>query len=373
MDQIQEKGRDTDRELFWEDLVSRRGNGGDRIATVVAGEGAGTKCVLNGRETIWQSSEGFPKEMLETVLEQPERWGLLEVPGGAVFVERVFREKRLVVCGGGHVAQAVIRGGKRLGFTVTAIEDRLSFADEAGKAGADQVICDTFTAGLNRIAGQERTGTCAGGERYLSGDAPFYVIATRGHRFDLDCLRTILRLPFSYLGMMGSRGRVAGIRKQLLEEGFEPELLEKLHAPIGLAIGAETPEEIGISILAEIIQIKNKEKRWGGYDRELLSSIKSHREQGIEAVLATIIARSGSAPREVGTKMLIGQAGGLTGTIGGGCMEARVIREARGLMENDRERCRNITVDMTSEEAGQDGMVCGGRIRVFLEKMARQI
>lgn len=175
--------------------------------------------------------------------------------GERIFQERISRPAKLVICGAGHVSMPIIRMGKMLGFHVTVVEDRPKFADDARRAEADQVYCEPFEDGLEKIKGDTDT---------------WFVIVTRGHRYDTDCLRTILSKPRAYVGMMGSKRRTAIVKDQLEAEGFEREVLEAVHTPIGLKIAAETPEEIAVSIMAEIIQIKNSSAKSGGYSSELL-------------------------------------------------------------------------------------------------------
>lgn len=212
--------------------------------------------------------------------------------GERIFQERISRSAKLVICGAGHVSMPIIRMGKMLGFHVTVVEDRPKFADDARRAEADQVYCEPFEDGLAKIKGDTDT---------------WFVIVTRGHRYDTDCLRTILGKPRAYVGMMGSKRRTAIVKDQLEAEGFERDVLEAVHTPIGLKIAAETPEEIAVSIMAEIIQIKNSRAKSGGYSSELLEEILKEDECG--KVLATIISRKGSAPRGVGTKMLVWLSG----------------------------------------------------------------
>ena len=165
--------------------------------------------------------------------------------------------------------------------------------------------------------------------------------------------------------MMGSRRRVAFIKKQLLEEGVSEESLKELHSPIGLAIGAETPVEIGLSILSEIVMEKNKYFHQESFTKEMLDAMLS----GEDYVLATIVNRRGSAPRETGTKMLIGSLGQLIGTIGGGCAEAEVIQKSRELfLESAKPACL-YHVDLNDSIAEEEGMVCGGQLDVLLERV----
>lgn len=254
----------------------------------------------------------------------------------------------------------IIHMGRMLGLVVTVIEDRPKFADNARAAGADRVICEPFASGLSQISGDSDT---------------WFVIVTRGHRYDSECLAAILKKHYAYVGMMGSRRRTAMVRERMRELGISEEEIRRLHAPIGLAIGAETPEEIAVSIFAQIIQIKNEKEQTEGYPEELLEAIQESYDSGHDrngsgrrAVLATIISRQGSAPRGVGTKMLIREDGTALGTIGGGCAESRVMQKALQMLRLPESPRFLVTgVDMTAQEAEEEGMVCGGRIQVMLE------
>ena len=270
-----------------------------------------------------------------------------------IYRERIGRTPKMIICGAGHVSIPIIRMGKMLGFTVTVIEDRPKFADHARAAGADQVLCEPFADGLSQIRGDSDS---------------WFIIVTRGHRYDTECLEAILRKPYAYVGMMGSRRRVAIVKDQLVAKGVCREALDGVHTPIGLKIGAETPEEIAVSVMAEIIQVKNAGSAKGGYSPELLDAVLDP-DDSREKVLATIISRKGSAPRSVGTKMLIRADGTTVDTIGGGCIESEVIQKALLMMRAENEGFRLCTVDMTADAAEDEGMVCGGVVEVMLEKV----
>ena len=270
-----------------------------------------------------------------------------------IYRERIGRTPKMIICGAGHVSMPIIRMGKMLGFTVTVIEDRPKFADHARAAGADQVLCEPFADGLSQIRGDSDS---------------WFIIVTRGHRYDTECLEAILQKPYAYVGMMGSRRRVAIVKDQLEAKGVCRETLDGVHTPIGLKIGAETPEEIAVSVMAEIIQVKNAGSAKGGYSPELLDAVLDP-DDSREKVLATIISRKGSAPRSVGTKMLIRADGTTVDTIGGGCIESEVIQKALLMMRAENEGFRLCTVDMTADAAEDEGMVCGGVVEVMLEKV----
>lgn len=275
-----------------------------------------------------------------------------EYDGGRVFCECVRNVQKLVVCGGGHVSIPIIQIAKLLEFHVTVLEDRPKFADHVRAAGADEVICDAFEKGLEQIEGDADT---------------YFVIVTRGHRYDEICLEKILQKANAYVGMMGSRRRVAIVKDQLEERGTKRALLDAVHTPIGLKIGAETPAEIAVSIFAEIIQVKNQVLGCGGYSKELMEAVCGETYSRLKKVLATIISRKGSAPRGVGTKMVIAEDGSLVGTIGGGCAESEVISKALLMLREENRIFQICTVELTSEAAEDEGMVCGGRIEVMLE------
>ena len=310
------------------------GNSGVFLAeTVLEGKHAGEKRLLTGDVG---DSGSLP--------------GVVAEDGIWVFRERIGRQKKLYICGGGHVSMPIIRIGKMIGFTVTVLEDRPKFADNARSAGADEVYCEPFHDGLERVTGD---------------DDSWFVIVTRGHRYDTECLECILRKKHAYVGMMGSRRRVAIVKEQLAEKGVNQELLDSVHTPIGLKIGAETPEEIAVSIMAEIIQVKNSRDNSGGYTEELLSGLLT--DDGRKKVAATIISRKGSAPRGAGTKMLIYEDGMTVDTIGGGCVESEIIQKALLMMRTGSPEFQICRVDLTMDAAEDEGMVCGGVVEVMLE------
>lgn len=270
--------------------------------------------------------------------------------GEPSLTESVFRRDHMVICGGGHVSIPIIRLARSVGFYVTVLEDRPMFADHARKAGADQVICGPFEDGL----------------RHMSSDmSTWYVIVTRGHRYDAVCLEHILRKPAAYVGLMGSRRRTRMVKEQMRDQGLPHERIEGIYTPIGLDIGAETPEEISVSVIAEIISLRAKWKQQANMSPDLLKKM-------LEApcVLTEIVERRGSAPRGVGAKMLVFEDGTTYDTIGGGCAESDVIARARLMIREKSETARLIAVDMTAEQAEDEGMVCGGVIYVHMEYIA---
>jgi xanthine dehydrogenase accessory factor len=261
-------------------------------------------------------------------------------------------KSRLIVFGGGHIAVPLSQMAFLLKFDVTIFDDRPTFANRARFPTAKEVLCDRF----------ERAG-----ESLTIRGNDYVVIATRGHRHDQECLRSVLRGCFPrYAGMVGSRRRVAVMRRQMTEEGFSPDLLERLHVPIGLSIGAATPEEIALSILAEIVQDKRQgpgQKRICS-DTEPIEWLACPENDDKKAALVTVLSTKGPTPREAGAKMLVLPDGVGVGSIGGGCAEADAARDAREILQNG--GCRFKTVDMT-DIAEDDGMMCGGTMEVLIE------
>lgn len=155
-----------------------------------------------------------------------------------LFIEPPPQPLELLILGGGHISLPLSKMAKIAGFKVTVIDDRPSFANKNRFENADQVICDDFAQAIRRININRNTSV---------------VIVTRGHRHDKICLREIVGHPALYIGMIGSKRRVKALISELVEDGIDRDLLSLIHAPIGLDIGAETPEEIAVSILAEVI------------------------------------------------------------------------------------------------------------------------
>lgn len=323
------------------------------LATVLEGEVAGTRYFWVDGELLGYTGTGEVNEELKTQITETPQSGIYEIEGQKFFIEHLKRQAHLVICGGGHVSQQVIELAGKVGFHVTVLEDRPYFADRAREAGADLVLCDAFEKSLQGIAGTPDT---------------YFLVVTRGHRFDRACLEQILKKPYAYVGMMASRGRSALLKKQMAGDGFDRKALDEMHTPVGLSIYAETPEEIAVSIVAELIQIKNQTKKTAGYDSLLMEYLTGVKEPGQPKVLATIIARRGSAPRSIGTKMLVLGDGRIIGTIGGGCMESEVQHQCLRLLREENEKSRIVCADMTVSQAEDEGMVCGGTIDVFLEK-----
>lgn len=243
-------------------------------------------------------------------------------------------QPKLIICGGGHVAREVAVFASHLDFSVKIIDDRPELAAPERFPTADEVICDSYE--------------CL--EKYLEPDA-YYVVVTPYHKGDYQCVSKILSSEYCYLGMIGSRNKVANTAERLRRDGFAEEQIRTIFAPIGLPIQAVTPAEIAISILAQIIQEKNK-THVASVEQELLAC-QNH------GVLCIIMEKQGSAPRGVGSMMLVEEERVL-GSIGGGEAEYLAIMHARACPEF---ALRRYTLANTKKD-GLD-MICGGSIQVL--------
>lgn len=277
----------------------------------------------------------------------------------AYLIEPYFPEPHLIVLGGGHIAKPLVEFGAKVGFSVTVIDDRPSFANRQRFPDAEKVICESFEKCFDLIN---------------INKASFVVIVTRGHRHDMDCLRQVLKYDSAYVGMIGSKRRVRSVMEQLLEEGYSKEKLDAVRAPIGIEIGAVTPEEIAFSIISQVISYRrlvataNGSKKslkcnWMEFDRDVLEELS--KEENSPKAIVTIVSTKGSVPRKEGAKMLVWPHGKLLGSIGGGCSEGAVINNARDLIKEGGYQIQSI--DMTGEVAENEGMVCGGIMDVVIE------
>ena len=156
----------------------------------------------------------------------------------------------LYIVGAGHVGWHLGRLAAEAGFRIHVVDDREKFASAERFPEAIEVVADSIPDWLHRTE--------------LPPSA-FVVVVTRGHTYDLDAMRALAARDFRYLGLIGSRAKVRRIYDLLLAEGMPAECLERVHAPIGLDIGAVTPAEIAISILAQVIAVRR------GIDTSVLS------------------------------------------------------------------------------------------------------
>ena len=158
-----------------------------------------------------------------------------------VFIEPIEGTPVLCLFGAGHVAQPLARMAKACGFRVEVVDDRVKFANAERFPEADAIVVDDFTAAASRLT---------------LGSNSYAIVVTRGHKGDGEALRAVLGRGVRFVGLLGSRPKVVHIFAALEEQGVPREELARVHAPLGLEIGAQTPDEIAVSILAEMIAVR---------------------------------------------------------------------------------------------------------------------
>ncbi len=264
-----------------------------------------------------------------------------------VLIERIVTAPELILCGAGHVSVQTAKVAKLCGFSVTVIDEREEFANRDRFPEADRIINAPFHEAL--IQTDTRNA--------------YYVIVTRGHRDDRACLEVILRRPFAYCGMIGSRTKVDVVFSHLLDNGYTAEQIARVNAPIGLSIGAVTPEEIAVSIVGELIQVKNSGHNGTEWDEALCHAVTDIRAA---YAMVTLISKSGSAPRSTGARMIVQQDGTIISSIGGGFGEYEASQYAVQMIKENIP-AKRYTCSMTNRDAAEAGMVCGGNVDVLIQ------
>lgn len=201
---------------------------------------------------VWQAArEVMENERPRTLtfdLNQDPKYDTGLVCGGSldIFIEPVIPSAALYVFGAGHVALNLYKTAQNAGFDLTIVDDRPTYANRERFPEAKEIIAEDFDQAIARLSPVE---------------ASYIVIATRGHRDDMRVLRWAVQTPARYVGMIGSKRKTIAIFRELTKEGVPAKLFEKVHAPVGLDIGAVTPEEIAIAITAELIAARRHAER----------------------------------------------------------------------------------------------------------------
>lgn len=220
--------------------------------------GSGAKCLVRDGRVVLGSAPD--PELERTLLREAaarlseERSGLVSVEtasGGQadVFFEVMPAPPKLVVVGAGHIAVPLVKMAKLMDYHVVVIDDRILFANRERFPEADEVVVGDMARTVKDLDVTPST---------------YVVLITRGHKYDEPCLRELLHRPAKYIGMIGSKRRIKACFERFEEEDVSEDLISRVYAPIGLDIGTETPEEIGLCILGEIIKVRR-----GGNARSL--------------------------------------------------------------------------------------------------------
>jgi xanthine dehydrogenase accessory factor len=218
-------------------------NDGSIVGTVGGG------CV---EAEVWQAArEVMESEKPRTLtfnLNQNPKYDTGLVCGGTldIFVEPVLPPASLYIFGAGHVALSLYRTAVYAGFDVSVVDDRDSYANRGRFPEAKEVIAEDYDHAMAKISPAETS---------------YIVIVTRGHRDDMRVLRWAVQTQARYIGMIGSKRKTITIFRELVKEGLPEQLFERVHAPVGLDIGAITPEEIAVAITAELIAARRRVER----------------------------------------------------------------------------------------------------------------
>ncbi len=209
----------------------------------------------------WPFAEELPNNVdpaISEMLRNPiaDSCQIIQVKGnetvakGFAFLERILPKPSLIIAGAGHIGQSLAQLGKFLGFKVTVWDDRHEYADKSKIPDADIVLSGAAELIRSQIEIQDDT---------------YLVIVTHGHKNDAEVLRKFIGSGAAYIGMIGSKAKVGQMKTTFIENGWaSPEQWKRIFTPIGLDIGAQTVEEIAISIAAQLIQIRNKKKNVNG-------------------------------------------------------------------------------------------------------------
>lgn len=299
--------------------------------TVLTKEGIGDEALFSGNR------------MIASLAKQDHDWQQEDL-----LVEQLDSKIELVLCGGGHIAKELYSLAIQLGLDISILDEREEYC--------------------NSSIYPEATLYCAPFEETLSREQPWikphFVIITRGHNFDQYCLKQCLKLPHAYIGMIGSRNKVAVTMDNLKKEGVDEESLREVFSPIGLPIGAVTAAEIAISIMAQIISTYRQDVKRVRLDPRLLESLT--REKGF--ILARVIRKSGSAPCDVGFQLALFSDGSTQGSVGGGLIEANAIAHARSMLADPTMGNRIIEYTLDDTKAGSLGMICKGDVTLLFQR-----
>jgi xanthine dehydrogenase accessory factor len=249
---------------IYEEIVKLRSEGRtSSLATIVQCNGStpqkvGAKMLIRDDGSIFGTIGGgsLEAEVIKSALtvmkdgvprtvpfELTENHGHL-ICGGTVlvYIEPVMAAPHLIILGAGHVGKALATIGKLLGFKVTVVDDREEYANKVNIPHADNTVVADFHNVFSKITVE---------------NSAYLVIATRGHNHDFDALRAALHTDAEYIGLLGSKRKKSLVLKALETEGFSQDDINRVIIPVGLPIGSVNPEEIAISIMAQIIQMRN--------------------------------------------------------------------------------------------------------------------
>jgi xanthine dehydrogenase accessory factor len=197
------------------------------------------------REALSAMESGKPKLLnFDLTHIDPEESGLVRGGSMEVYVEPLLPDPRLFIFGAGHVSKAVAEVAKSVGFRVAIIDDRTQYANRERFPDVDAIYADRWENAFTKIS---------------INPFSYIFIATREHQFDLTCLRFAVQSSAKYIGMLGSRKKAKSLFDQLEKEGVASPNFQRVFVPAGIDIGSDTPQEIAVSIVAELIAVRKQQ------------------------------------------------------------------------------------------------------------------
>lgn len=197
-------------------------------------------------EAVTKHAASFLESKVETRVFQIKEFApeLTDWSTAQVLFERIQAELRVVICGAGHVGASLAKLASLMGYRVTLIDDRAEFVtrERFPEERIELVAAASWSVAVQTAAG--------------NGHGVSVAIVTRGHSEDEQCLRAVLTVDADYVGLIGSKRRTNIVLQRLRENGAEADRLARVHAPVGLDIGAVTPEEVALAIIAEIVAVR---------------------------------------------------------------------------------------------------------------------
>jgi xanthine dehydrogenase accessory factor len=208
-------------------------------------DGSNCRMLATAETVVSGSIPAFSLPLSElSRLSSPTLWNCPET-GALFYIAPLECAPELLIFGAGHISTCIAPIAKMVGFRVAIIDDRTDFANRERFPVVDDIYVQSFDRALREIPTSFQT---------------YIVIVTRGHKYDKVILEAMLDKPHAYIGMIGSRQKRDTIYRAFMNAGISPETLSQVYSPIGLDIGAETPEEIAVSIIAELIDVRATKK-----------------------------------------------------------------------------------------------------------------
>ncbi len=228
--------------FFYNEIAGTRNSGTDCVIGTRFSNGTiAEKILVKSGDTMAQSRAELT-DAAQRAFDRTETQRIT-IPDGEWVLEPIPGQPELILFGAGHVSKFIARAASSAGFRVIIVDDRTQYANKERFPDADEIIVTEYHEISNRISLRSSS---------------YVVIVTRGHQSDEDILAHVINHPVKYIGMIGSKRKIFATYEHLVERGIPPETLGHVHAPMGLDIGASSPEEIAISVVAELISIRRK-------------------------------------------------------------------------------------------------------------------